>query len=312
MLVAEDVIYCESVAGITLEHVNCKRKHDMDVRHFHDEYEIFYMVGGARLFFFQNRSFWAKAGDLILIESDMIHMTSAPPEGDPGYERYIFYVSSQRMKELDEKFPGLNLVRYLHEHTGVYHLSQEMRNRFMALCGLFQRELRCMEFGYPYIIEMGLASNLVQLVRDLPSKESIQPLNPDNAKYKRVYEIADYVSKNCTSITSLDDLAVQFFISKYYMCRIFKEITGCTVIEYLTIHKLQEARKYLERSDLSISQVAEQVGYNSLTHFEKEFKRYMLVSPNQYRKGKTVVTYFDVKASFPPSRETGIPQGLPL
>ena len=48
------VAYGASVEGISLEHVNRRREHNMTVRHFHDEYEIFYIMDGQRQFFFNN------------------------------------------------------------------------------------------------------------------------------------------------------------------------------------------------------------------------------------------------------------------
>ena len=51
--------------------------------------------------------------------------------------------------------------------------------------------------------------------------------------YKRqAYAIADYLSENCEQNISLEELAAHFYLSKYYVCRTFKEITGYTVTEY--------------------------------------------------------------------------------
>ena len=92
------VVYGASVEGISLEHVARRQEHNMNVRHFHDECEIFYILEGRRQFFFSNRSFMAGKGDLILIDSDMIHMTRAPDKADPGYERIILYITSRKMQ----------------------------------------------------------------------------------------------------------------------------------------------------------------------------------------------------------------------
>ena len=63
---------------------------------------------------------------------------------------------------------------------------------------------------------------------------------------------------------------------------------------------MQKACEYLEKTRLSVSAIAERVGYNSLTHFEREFKRYTLVSPLRFRSTRHTVTAFDVTTDFTP------------
>ena len=69
----EKITCYDKVDGISLEHMVRYGKFDMRVKHFHNEYEIFYILEGERLFFFNNRNFVAGKGDLILIDSNLIH-----------------------------------------------------------------------------------------------------------------------------------------------------------------------------------------------------------------------------------------------
>lgn len=81
---------------------------------------------------------------------------------------------------------------------------------------------------------------------------------------------------------------------KSYICRIFKEVTGYTISEYTNIHRIRKAKRYLEETDMSISQIANALGYESLTYFERTFKTYMTLSPLKYRKTLNTVTYTNV------------------
>ena len=111
------------------------------------------------------------------------------------------------------------------------------------------------------------------------------------SKYQNIYAVADFISNNFETNVSLDMLANKFFISKYYLCRTFKEITGYGINEYIHIHRIRKAKKLLEETDLSIAQIAASLGYESLTYFEKVFKNYMTVSPSRYRRTLNTVTY---------------------
>ena len=96
---------------------------------------------------------------------------------------------------------------------------------------------------------------------------------------------------------SLDELASRFFLSKYYICRVFKEITGYTVSEYINIHRVQNAKRYLEETDYSVAEISDLVGYGSMTHFEKTFKTYMTIPPLKYRKTLNIVTHTNSPAN---------------
>lgn len=294
------VVYGASVEGISLEHVARRQEHNMNVRHFHDECEIFYILEGRRQFFFSNRSFMAGKGDLILIDSDMIHMTRAPDKADPGYERIILYITSRKMQQLDEKFPGLDLQGFLHGKPGIYHLDEACQQYFLRMCEIFREEETRRLPGYIQAIEAGVVFYLLRLFRALDSGQSILPQHLDDPKYKCAYQIADYLTQHFAEQHSLDELAAHFYISKFYMCRLFRRVVGYSVSEYLTILRMQKACEYLEKTKLSVSAIAERVGYNSLTHFEREFKRYTQVPPLRYRSTLHTVTAFDVTTDFNP------------
>ena len=298
------VTYGASVDGISMEHVVRHRQHNMTVRHFHDEYELFFILEGRRQFFFNNRTFLAGKGDLILIDSDMIHMTRSPDKDDPGYERIILYVSSKKMAQLDAKFPDIKLMNFLREKPGIYHLTDAQQQQFLRMYEIFRQEQENRHFGYVQAIEASTVFCLLRLIRELTPGRSILPLYQEDPKYKRAYEIADYLTQHCEEQHSLDELAAHFYVSKFYMCRLFREVVGYTVSEYQTILRIQRAREYLERTRMSVSAIAERVGYNSLTHFEREFKRYMQISPLKYRGRLSTVTAFDVSTDFTPGRES--------
>jgi len=67
----EKVTYYGETDGISLEQMVRSGTFNMRVKHFHPQYEIFYIVEGERIFFFNNREYQAGAGDLILVNSNL-------------------------------------------------------------------------------------------------------------------------------------------------------------------------------------------------------------------------------------------------
>lgn len=290
----EKITYFAAIDGISMEHMVRYGKFDMRVKHFHNEYEIFYILEGERQFFFQNRNFIARKGDLILVDTNLIHMTKSVSEDDVGHNRIILYISSEKMQEIDQKFPSLKLVPFFHQHYGIYHLTEEQQEAFMNLYYLFKQEDKDKKRSYKQAIELAVTSYFLRLSRELDSRTPERPLHSGDGKYKNVYAIADYLSEHCTESISLDDLAERFFLSKYYICRVFKEVTGYNINEYINIYRIQYAKRLLEETDRSIADISEIIGYGSITHFEKMFKTYMTVSPLKYRKTLNIVTYTNV------------------
>ncbi|MGN0371450.1 MAG: AraC family transcriptional regulator [Enterocloster sp.] len=288
----DNVTFYGEIEGISLEQMVRYRKFDMRVKHFHDQYEIFYIIEGGRVFFFNNREYVANAGDLILVDSNLIHMTKSLPNSDSGYNRVILYITSRKMASYDEKFPSLQLVRFFHEFYGVYHLDREQQALFLNLYRSLRLALTGREHNYKTGMDLDIMAyffKLMQFVRKY-SQQEVSRFS-ENPKYKTAYAVADYLSENCDRPISLDELAEQFFLSRSYICRIFKEVTGYTISEYTNIHRIRKAKRYLEETDMSISDIAHSLGYESLTYFERMFKTYMTLSPLKYRKTLNTVTY---------------------
>ena len=101
--------------------------------------------------------------------------------------------------------------------------------------------------------------------------------------YQKVHEIALYLQNNSSSSCSLDDIAAHFYISRPYLTRIFKSVTGFTVIEYLTVCRVRKAQHLLEDTQLSVTEIAARSGFGNITHFEKVFKQLTGLTPRQHR-----------------------------
>jgi AraC-like DNA-binding protein len=102
--------------------------------------------------------------------------------------------------------------------------------------------------------------------------------------HKNFAPVLSYINQNYNKITSLEEIASQFYISKFYLCRLFKETTGLTLIQYLNNIKLQNACNMLINTDLSVSHIGTACGFNSTMYFCKTFKQALSVTPSEFRK----------------------------
>lgn len=83
---------------------------------------------------------------------------------------------------------------------------------------------------------------------------------------------------------SLEEICAEVAVSKSYFCYLFKRETGMSLWNYLTVIRLQHARKLLEDTDLKSYEIAFKVGYDNPSYFSKLFKKYENMTPNEYRE----------------------------
>jgi AraC-like DNA-binding protein len=93
-----------------------------------------------------------------------------------------------------------------------------------------------------------------------------------------------YINANFASITGISQIAEQFYISKFHLCRVFREAMKVTVVEYLNRVRIQNACRYLRSSEKDVAEVAMLCGFHDAAYFSNVFKRVMGITPSAYRK----------------------------
>ena len=112
--------------------------------------------------------------------------------------------------------------------------------------------------------------------------ESSAVARPHN---ETVEQICAYLAANYQQKFSLTEVAARFYLSPYYLSRLFRRVTGQSIVDYINNRRIEAAQKLLETTELSISSVAEQTGFASAAHFRRVFRETMGTGPLQYRKG---------------------------
>ena len=118
------------------------------------------------------------------------------------------------------------------------------------------------------------------------SKEKLSTINTSSSN-NAVYRALKYIDKNYIKLTNVKQIATDLSYSEYYLSHIFKEKMELTMKDYLMQKKIMTAAELLENSNMSISEIAEQLHFSSLHSFGTAFKRYMNMSASDYRKSKT-------------------------
>ncbi len=120
------------------------------------------------------------------------------------------------------------------------------------------------------------------LSRFISYKEQLSDINND--KKIRLGKVVYFINQNINRKISLCELSDQVYLSADYFSKIFYEIMGIRPMEYITLKRIERAQMLLVSTNLTISQIAEKVGFPNYSYFSTIFKKHTLSSPEQYKK----------------------------
>ena len=260
-------------------------------RHFHDFIEIAYIAEGSGLHTVNDQEFRIARGDLFILGKGTVHEFQA----DRG-KRLLVYNCIFQPEFIDgslgrdDDFVQL-IYRYLVQGTGE---EAECWNSYLKLTGSPSQEIENIfeemlqeyhdrKIGYIHLIR----SDLIRLfIRVFRCQSGGKTAGSGASVLNRliVQNTVEYMQEHCAGEISVGFLAEKFYLSPGYFSRIFKEITGETVISLLQSIRIRKACGLLETTAMPVTEVALDVGYRDMKYFYGLFRRLTGVTPRQYRR----------------------------
>ena len=248
--------------------------------HWHTALEIIMPVENYYDAYVEGNTYHVQPGEFLVIPPGDLHELHAPDNGS----RFIFLFDISHITKL-KGFVGIQSIlsqplyitrdTYPQIYEDVYQLLIQMRNEYFnkneyAELTIFALLLTFFtKLGYNHVN----ASNLFPNVRLYKQKEYIQKFN----------NLMEYIDIHYMEELNLEDIAESTGFSKYHFSRLFKQYTGFTFCDYLCHRRIKVAEELLTRPDLSITEVALQAGFASISTFNRLFKQYKNCTPSEYR-----------------------------
>lgn len=245
--------------------------HSMKCAHWHNHFEIYYLLSGERKYFIDKHVFTVKTGDVILIPPQVLHKTTSVSSDE--HERIVINVSLEYVPE--DVRPCFLLYHYRIPPKYKAYLED-------ILCRI-ERETHSVDEFSAQLTKQYLFEVLVLLSRLAKTQ------NTTDRKDTLMEKAAEYICLNYHKPITLQTIAQEFSMNKEYFSQKFKEETGFGFNEYLTQVRIANAVKLLISSDLPITEVAYQCGFNDSNYFATVFKKIKKVTPTKYRKNGLLV-----------------------
>lgn len=253
--------------------------------HFHTEYEIIYIKESTGTRFIGNSIAKYEAGDILLIGSNLPHFMKSDDIYRSGD---IDLRVKGTIIQFEKEFMYYAINQYPH-FIKIKNLFQESQRGLYFARGHFQ-ELQHLLEKIP--LENGLNQLMLflEILQKMAETENRQTISTTDFVNETIYDTAridkviSYLNKNYTRHVSLEEIASFAAMNAAAFCRYFKSKTGKSFKNYVLDMRIGYACKLLLMEDISISQLSSECGFETISHFNKTFKKNTGYVPSQYRK----------------------------
>lgn len=248
--------------------------------HFHSYFEIVYVCSGTATHSINQKVTQLSKGDYFVIDYETPH-TYFSENNDLTIINCLFkpefidrtYINVSSFNDLSERYfikitgksiKGPTSNQIFKDDGVIGSIFNDMNNEF-------ENKL----IGYNEIIKNSICEIIIKTIRKVGSKNKVSELT---------MSLLNSIEQNFKQNISLSALSKEKHFSLSYASSRFREDTKMSFTDYVQKRRIEEACRLLKETDLSITQIASEVGYNSIKFFNGVFKKIIKTTPREYRK----------------------------
>ncbi|WP_455542014.1 AraC family transcriptional regulator [Intestinibacter sp.] len=252
--------------------------------HWHDEIQISIVTKGSVEFIVGEKSYILKNGQAIFINTQRIHMAKSVGNGDCIYHSIMFNSKLLKMfpgSIIDQKYVSPVVTSHKLNSIEIYGNSEWEQDALKYISNIINTDAIQVK-GYELEIYINLLNFWLLLV--LNEKDIFaQKTEPKPINEQRIKDVLSFIHENYSNKITLQDIADAVFVSKGECCRFFKKSLKMSPYDYLINYRINESMKLLKNTNNSILDIAENVGFNNVSHYIQIFKKKTGQTPHEYR-----------------------------
>lgn len=251
--------------------------------HWHKEIEIVVLYEGNVSLETAKESIILKKGDGVFINSEELHYFKKIGDEKCVLISYVFdksLVIGDKGSIIERKYIE-PLVQ--NKTLSLFKISEILSRKLEEV--FFEYEDK--KFGVEINIRNILSSVLLEIIIENREK-LIEKKIYKNLDSQRIKGMLDFIQKNYSNELTLKEIGEAVFIGERETLRCFARTIGISPIEYLKKYRVKVAANLLTTTDLPVTEICIQCGFNSPSYFSKSFQRVFNVTPREYRKNKIV------------------------
>ncbi|HIS04536.1 MAG TPA: helix-turn-helix transcriptional regulator [Candidatus Fimenecus stercoravium] len=237
------------------------------VRENYDSFLVLYVIDGTFTFVKDGKHITAREGDTVFLDCRVPHE----------------YYTKDHLESIWVHFAGSNSEQLYTEITKVSGCLLKCSDREHVRRLLFR--LFSGISGENPVSEMQLSLDVYKLLAELSSPSTVRGKNKESYE-DSVQEVREYISAHLQQNLTVQELADCMHMSPSHFSRVFKQQTGFSPYDYVLIVRLNRAKELLQRTSMTVSEIAYETGFNSESNFIYFFTTNVGISPGKFRRLK--------------------------
>ena len=235
--------------------------------HWHEHLELLFFKEGGCSVTCGGKTFEAKENDLVVVNSNELHFFEKGGTGN----YFCAIINPSFFADVD--FENILISPHISGDKFIKDCFNEM---FM--------ENYSMNEGYDMQIKGIVYRLMTHILRNYKAETlSQKEVSVKKNRMIKINDILSYISEHYNSKITTSSLAQKFYLNEHYFCHFFKEATGQSPIGYINRLRTEKAAVLLKNTNLNITQTAMNVGFENLNYFTRVFKKYMGMTPREYK-----------------------------
>ena len=245
--------------------------------HWHRECELIRVTKGELSLFLDSKKFVGKEGDVFILPSGVLHRAEAQ---EAYYECAVF--SPEILIGRKSEKVSSYIMPFVSGDRSAFFCSAEEHPAFCETANEFFRIAQKRDSYF----EIALCGKLLEIFYYLcQSTSTAEPYEKETRRQRaNIALLLQWVEKNLAERITLSDMAAVINLNEQYLCKIFKEFTGSTPIDYLNEARIERACFEISVNRRNATEAAYLTGFNDPGYFSKVFKKYRGISPAEFKK----------------------------
>ena len=253
-------------------------RYDLPVM-WHTEFELIHVISGTYNIFVRDHEAALEKDDVCFIPSKVLH-GDAERKGAALYESVVFDMDMLRLRSY---YPDDFISSVVSESVIFDSVIPHTNTKILSIVrGLFEA-MKTQGEGFEFVV----TASLFLLFGEIKSQRLYiqrKSLSASRLRQEEQMEaVISFIKKKFSEDISLEDMAATAHLSPKYFCRLFKDTTGRSPIEYLNWFRVNMACTHLRDGQDKLSDIAYSCGFNDFSYFIKIFRRYKGITPLKYR-----------------------------
>lgn len=251
---ARSALYCCPEVG----YFYCDSQYDIR-RENYNWFLMSFICKGSLTFQTEGMTFQAKENDVVLLDCRAPHRYFCEDHA----EFYWFHFFGSSSSEY---------VDYLLSQRGALYSGPQIGSLRQSFDNIFRQA------GTAIVNEHLISREISSIFCSLATSQRSSALI-----HSPIVPVLTYISMHFSEPVDLDQMAEMCMISKPHLIRLFKKELNCTPHDYLLDFRLRQAKQFLTATSHTVEEIAEECGFNSVSHFSRAFRKRIHMTPSEFR-----------------------------